>query len=210
MENKSDFIKGSPKIKEIKSLSPKMLEKCRKESDLNKILPSPRSIQKSILKKNTRLDRLQGGHSPSSDNDNNLKGAVTWDTQAIDEQNNYRKLHPGKDNKKMKIEAETKFKSVENCDDFYLKALNDVNNMKITDEIFLKILSILDAPPKRRIFRTKSTKCAENNNKHLEEIYSLTEKEKLFDNVLDTENVRTLQNTMLNKFYKEIESKSNN
>lgn len=185
----------------------------RELSDLSLKNRSPK-IQKvqSILKKTTRLEREYHSKDPSpeSEKGKTQQGGVTWDTKVIDEQNNYRKLHPCHDKKKMKSESETKFKPVENSDDSYSKAFNNVNQMKVTDDLIIKVLNVLEEPNKS-CYRSKNSKSPSSwNKKNLEKIYFLTEKEKLFGNDLEVESMRTLQNTMLNKFHKEIVSKNAN
>lgn len=214
MESKETSDENLPKMVKVKSVSPKPGEggltfKDRKFSDPNiKILRNPKK-KKSILKTGSRLKQKE--NSPDSDKEKPQQSGVTWDTKEIDdEQSNYRKLHPGKDKKKIKSETNTKYKTVENMEDSYSKAFNNVIKMKVTDDILKKVLGVLNEP-KNNLPRNKTSKSPLSSNKiGLEEIYSLTEKDKVFGNDLEKENIRTLQNTLLNKFHKEITSNNAN
>ena len=130
---------------------------------------------------------------------------VKFDIKSIKEQNDYRKDHPKLDKEKIK-EASTKYKVIEEeeNDDEYIKTLTKVNNMKTTDEIITKViegLSKSDESPKK-FKRHYSCENIKNNCKlNIEKLYSLTGDEKLFNKLEDEQKI-TLQNTLLNKFYK--------
>lgn len=210
METKNLSDDNLAAVKKVKSVSPAS-EGClnfmeRRFSEPSLKFTRSKKKKKSILKTGSLFSRqMEKSQSPDSDSPKPQQGGVTWDTKAIDEQINYRKLHPIHDKKKLKSETDTKFKPVENIEDSYSKAFNNVIKMKVTDEILKKVIDVLNEPKTENMYRTRSSKSPFNTNyKELEEIYSLTEKDKVFGNDLEKENIRTLQNTMLNKFHKEI------
>ena len=169
----------------------------KSSSDRKRKYKKDRKLSEGILKSSFhKKNKLK-----NKDEANNVK----FDIKSIEEQNDYRKDHPKLDKEKIK-EASTKYKVIEEAenDDEYIKTLTKVNNMKTTDEIITKViegLSKLDVSPKKTK-RHYSCENIKNNCKlNIEKLYSLTGNEKLFNKLEDEQKI-TLQNTLLNKFYK--------
>ena len=158
--------------------------------------------QKSILKKESRVN------SGLPKNDKSL--GIKWDNKAIDEQNAYRKRHrlSNVQRHKMKSLSRTKYNSavigVE--DDEYLRNLIKVNQITVSDDLIKNIIKLLNEP--------KDIKKVRNHSTHLKlpfkfdfqskAIRSAAENMHVFDDVLDYETKITLQNTIINKFHKEV------
>ena len=158
--------------------------------------------KKSILKKDSRIYTCQQKQEKNF--------GIKWDNKAIDEQNDYRKKHRLSNVQLYKIKSlsMTKFNSniIGEDDDYYLKNLIKVNEIKVTDEIIKNIIKKLQRPKEDKISRNYST--------HLKtpykfELYSnsnssSTNNLDVFDDILDDEKKITLQNTIINKFHKEV------
>ena len=157
--------------------------------------------QKSILKK----ERAIMGTSKQE------KGVgIIWDNKAIDEQKSYRIKHrlSNMQRHKMKSLSRTKYNSavigVE--DDEYLKNLIKVNQITLTDELIKNITNLLNEPKEFKKIRNKSThvKIPNTFDLHRKAIKNAAENIHVFEGVLDDESKITLQNTIINKFHKEV------
>jgi hypothetical protein len=158
--------------------------------------------QKSILKKESRA------YSGIPKNDKSL--GIKWDNKAIDEQNAYRMRHrlSNVQRHKMKSLSRTKYNSavigVE--DDEYLKNLIKVNQITVSDELIKNVIKILNEPKEVKKVRNHSTqlKVPFTFNLQSKAIRSAAENMHVFDDILDYETKITLQNTIINKFHKEV------
>ncbi len=157
--------------------------------------------QKSILKK----ERAIMGTSKQE------KGVgIIWDNKAIDEQKSYRIKHrlSNMQRHKMKSLSRTKYNSavigVE--DDEYLKNLIKVNQITLTDELIKNITNLLNEPKEFKKVRNNSTHIKIPNTFDLNSkaIRDASENMHVFEGVLDDESKITLQNTIINKFHKEV------
>ena len=157
--------------------------------------------QKSILKK----ERAIMGTSKQE------KGVgIIWDNKAIDEQKSYRIKHrlSNMQRHKMKSLSRTKYNSavigVE--DDEYLKNLIKVNQITLTDELIKNITNLLNEPKEFKKVRNNSTNIKIPNTFDLNSkaIRDASENMHVFEGVLDDESKITLQNTIINKFHKEV------
>ena len=158
--------------------------------------------KKSILKKDSRIYTGQQKQEKSL--------GIKWDNKAIDEQNDYRKKHRLSNAQLYKIKSlsRTKFNSnvIGEDDDQYLKNLIKVNEIKVTDELIKNIIKKLQGPKDDKIFRNHSTVL---KTPYKFELYSnsnssSTDNLDVFDDILDDEKKITLQNTIINKFHKEV------
>ena len=135
---------------------------------------------------------------------------IKWDNKAIDEQNAYRKIHrlSNVQRHKMKSLSRTKYNSavigVE--DDEYLKNLIKVNQITVTDDLIKNIIKILNEPKELKKVRNNSTKLKfpTKFDFNSQAIRSAAENIHVFDDVTDYETKITLQNTIINKFHKEV------
>ena len=126
------------------------------------------------------------------------------------EQNAYRKIHrlSNVQRHKMKSLSRTKYNSavigVE--DDEYLKNLIKVNQITVTDDLIKNIIKILNEPKELKKVRNNSTKLKfpTKFDFNSQAIRSAAENIHVFDDVTDYETKITLQNTIINKFHKEV------
>lgn len=72
------------------------------------------------------------------------KKSVTWDWKSLEENERENKLHPV--TKKI-TEPKTPYTAYEGGDDEYLEKLNEVNNIKATDELLSKVINNLQNAP---------------------------------------------------------------
>ena len=109
---------------------------------------------------------------------------------------------------KMKSLSRTKYNSavigVE--DDEYLKNLIKVNQITVSDELIKNVIKILNEPKEVKKVRNHSTqlKVPFTFNLQSKAIRSAAENMHVFDDILDYETKITLQNTIINKFHKEV------
>ena len=188
---------------EIKGQSTPEKEECndltgkKSNSDKKRKYKKDRKLSEGILRSNF----LKSKKLKNQVEANNVK----FDVKSIEELDDYRKNRPKLDKEKIK-EASTIYKVIEETDndDEYIKTLNKVNSIKTTDEIITKIVEVLirsDESP-RKIKRRFSCENINNTCKlNINNLYSLTGDEKLFNKLEDEQRI-TLQNTLLNKFYK--------
>ena len=158
--------------------------------------------KKSILKKDSRIYTGQQKQEKSL--------GIKWDNKAIDEQNDYRKKHRLSNAQLYKIKSlsRTKFNSnvIGEDDDQYLKNLIKVNEIKVTDELIKNIIKKLQRPKEDKISRNHSTilKTPYKFELYSNSNSSSTDNLDVFDDILDDEKKITLQNTIINKFHKEV------
>ena len=157
--------------------------------------------KKSILKKESRVFLGLPKNEKSI--------GIQWDDKAIDEQTAYRKNHrlSKVQRHKMKSNSQTKYNpaviGIE--DDKYLKNLIKVNQITVTDEIIKNIIKLFNEPKEFKKVRNNSThlKVPFKFDFHSKIIRTATENIHVFDD-LDLESKITLQNTIINKFHKEV------
>ena len=157
--------------------------------------------QKSILKKERAI----------METSKQEKGVgIIWDNKAIDEQKSYRTKHrlSTMQRHKMKSLSRTKYNSavIGIEDDEYLKNLIKVNQITLTDELIKNITNLLNEPKECKKVRNNSTHIKIPNTFDLNSkaIRDAAENMHVFDGVLDDESKITLQNTIINKFHKEV------
>ena len=191
-ETKTSTIVGQTKQqKKINQISPGHIDPKNKMKKFK--------TKKSILKKDSRVYCSK----------KEKKIGIKWDEKAIDELNDYRKKHrlTNVQRNKIKSLSNTKYnseiKGVE--DDQYLKHLIKVNETTINDELIKNIIKMLKEP-KEKIVRNYSTQLKAPNMLDLQENSNSPDLENkdVFDDVLDDEVKLTLQNTIINKFQKEV------
>ena len=171
----------------------------KSNSDKKRRYKKDRKLSEGILRSSFHKSKKVKNQEES----NNVK----FDVKSIEELDDYKKNHPKLDKEKIK-EASTVYKVIEEIDndDEYIKTLNKVNSIKTTDEIITNIIKVLirsDGSPKktRRHFSCENIKNTCKLN--IKKLYSLAGDEKLFNKLEDEQKI-TLQNTLLNKFYKVV------
>lgn len=208
MEGKpNDKIENSEKINneicDPATQEKKLIELSPGNPESNKMKKIKNKKLNTILKKESRV------YFGINKNQNQKSLGIKWDNKAIDEQNAYRQRHrlSTVQRHKMKSVSQTKYNSavigVE--DDDYLKNLIKVNQIKVTDELIKNIIKIFNEPKEYKKVRNNSTriKTPFRFDFHSNAIRSAA-KNINFDGVLDLESKITLQNTIINKFHKEV------
>ena len=177
----------------------------KSNSDKKRKYRKDRKLSEGILKSSFHKAKVLKNKDEASSN-------VRFDIKSIEEQSDYRKNHPKLDKEKIK-EASTKYQVIEEADDDdYIKTLNKVNNIKTNDEIISKIIQVLnrsDGSPKKTKRHFSSENIKNNCKLNIKNLYSLTGDEQLFNNLEDEQKI-TLQNTLLNKFYKVVKENEGN
>ena len=176
---------------------------------------SEKKITNGILKKE-RTRKASNFCKKDKQTQNNINinnnNSVKWDNSSINEQKDYRKNHP-LDKEKLK-ESQSKYASVLDNGDVYMKGLNKVNEINPNDEVICKILNSLkvNSHKNKCMKRHKSSLIIGKYRKvfNLNEFYRITENEKIFDESLGEEQKLTLKNTLFNKINQTIPGKEVN
>jgi len=203
--------KSNDKIENSEKINAEICDPATQEKKLVELSPG-NSENKNKKNKNKKLNTILKKESrvyfgiPKSQKSLGIK----WDNKAIDEQNAYRQRHrlSTVQRHKMKSVSQTKYNSavigVE--DDDYLKNLIKVNQIKVTDELIKNIIKILNEPKEYKKVRNNSTrlKTPFKFDFHSNAIKSAAKHINVFDGELDLESKITLQNTIINKFHKEV------
>ena len=163
-------------------------------SDRKKVVP--------LLKPPSRLRRFNKNEKETNQ-ENSLTGIV-WDNKTIEEQYLERKLHP-----RLKIDEPKTPYPGGNDEDIYEEGLNKVNEIKPTEELLNNVVAALnekenDDKKKSNIYELKK-KAYTNEYTHALKFYE--ENKEKFDD-LSGERKICLENTLINKFQKEIRSLS--
>ena len=164
---------------------------------------SERKLTSGILKH--KKSRKQS-HFIQKEKIENTSG-IKWDDKSIEKQKDYRKNHPV-DKEKFKNSIAKYASSVIDKDDIYVKELNKVNEMNANDEIISIIFNLINDSNTKNINLKRNKSCL-TIGKHkkalsLQDLYDMTEKEKIFDDSLGEEQKLTLINTLYNKIKKEV------
>ena len=166
-------------------------------------------LKRQRVRKESNFCKREKGDNNNNNNNNN---SIKWDNKTINEQKDYRKKHP-LDKEKLKSSI-SKYTSIEDNDDIYIKGLKKVNEIKGNDEIINKIFNTLNEniSKKKHLKRNKSCLMIGKFKRklNLKYFYMITEKEKIFDESLGEEQKLTLQNTLFNKISKNIKQKDSN
>ncbi len=162
-----------------------------------KKVSSKRKISSGILKSTKSNISTEKERIPKSSN------CITWDNNAINEQQNYRKKHP-LDKTKLK-NSKSKFSNniIYNEEDVYMKGLNKVN--QLNDEFIQKVIKALSGNNKNvKRIRSCLTFGKFQRQYDMREFYQVTDMENIFDESLGQEQKLTLQNTLYNKICKDV------
>ena len=169
---------------------------------------SERKLTSGILK---RQKIRKASHFINRENRIKSSG-IKWDNKTIEEQKDYRKNHP-LDKEKLKNSISKYTNPIIDNNDVYMKALNKVNQINDNDELICKIFNALNEK------KSGKKKCMKRNRSclligkykrmlDLKQFYSITEKEKIFDENLEEEQKLTLQITLYNKINKNVNDKN--
>jgi len=207
-------VKSNEKIENSQKINDEICDPATQEKKLIELSPGNSEANKMKKMKSKKLNTILKKEPrvylgiPKNQNQKSL--GIKWDNKAIDEQNAYRQRHrlSTVQRHKMKSVSQTKYNSavigVE--DDDYLKNLIKVNQIKVTDELIKNIIKIFNEPKEYKKVRNNSTriKIPFKFDFHSNAIKSAAKNINVFDGELDLESKITLQNTIINKFHKEV------
>jgi hypothetical protein len=130
---------------------------------------------------------------------NNCQTGIIWDNKTIEEQHLDRKLH-----RKVKIdEPKTSYPDGDK-EDLYEEGMNKVNEIKATEELLKNVVDSLNINNKSK---TGKLKVRTYSNDYANTFKFDKENNKKFED-LTGERKLCLQNTLINKFHKEVRSLS--
>ena len=132
------------------------------------------------------------------------KSGIIWDNKTIDEQYLDRKLHP-----RIKIdEPKTPYPDGDD-NDAYQEGMNKLNEIKPTEELLNDVVNSLkeNNEEKKKNLKTQELKKKAYGNEFTEALKFYNENKDKFDE-LNCERKITLQNTLINKFHKEVRNLS--
>lgn len=136
------------------------------------------------------------------------KKTVSLKMSKIDQEEEEKNKHSAKEEKEIKIKSQAVYnKNDDKIDDIYLKNLNKVNKIKANDDFIVTVLKALELTEgsKAKFMKQRSSAMAIGGNRlHLQAVDAIATKTKVFDEGLDDTSKLTLENTILNKFQKEV------
>ena len=186
-ENESIPKKTNRKKKYLKKSSKRQLSEAQK-----KVIP--------LLKPPSRCRKF--GKSQNLKKKNNEK-TIIWDNKTIEKQCLDRKLHP-----RIKIDENKALYPNGDDDDLYQEGINKVNEIKPTEEIINNVIETLNKMDKIEN-NNKANKLKKNvfDNEYIEALKFYHENIMKCDD-LSGERIICLQNTLINKFHKELRTLS--
>ncbi len=184
------------------------------DKDLPKIKKHKKSFKKSRFNKEQKVVPLlkppskrrkydEKGNLQNDDNSRNQNGII-WDNKTIDEQYLDRKLHP-----RIKIdEPKTPYPDGDESD-IYQEGINKLNEIKPTEELLNNVVNSLmeTNEEKKKNIKTNELKKKAYGNEYTAALKFYNENKEKFDE-LNGERKITLQNTLINKFHKEVRNLS--
>ena len=195
-----------------------------KENNLNltdQDLPHIKKVRKekkSIKRANTKTNQNQIKVVPllkppskrrkfdkdgKSKNQDNSQTGIIWDNKTIEEQYLDRKLHP-----RIKIdEPKTPYPDGDD-EDIYQEGINKVNEIKLTEELLTDVVASLNEKDKDKIkSNTAELKKKAYSNEYTTALKFYNENKEKYED-LTGERKMSLENTLINKFHKEVRNAS--
>ena len=132
------------------------------------------------------------------------KSGIVWDNKTIDEQYLDRIQHP-----RIKIdEPKTPYPDGDE-NDLYQEGMNKLNEIKPTEELLKDVVNSLmeNDEEKKKNLKTKELKKKAYGNEYTKALKFYNENKEKFDD-LSSERKMSLQNTLINKFHKEVRNLS--
>ena len=139
-------------------------------------------------------------------NEENIKqkSGIIWDNKTIDEQYLDRKLHP-----RIKIdEPKTPYPDGDD-NDLYQEGINKLNEIKPTEELLNDVVNslLVKDEEEKKNSKTKELKKRAYENEYTKALQFYNENKDKFED-LSGERKLSLQNTLINKFHKEVRNLS--
>ena len=138
-----------------------------------------------------------------SKNQDNSQTGIIWDNKTIEEQYLDRKLHP-----RIKIdEPKTPYPDGDD-EDIYQEGINKVNEIKLTEELLTDVVASLNEKDKDKIkSNTAELKRKAYSNEYTTALKFYNENKEKYED-LTGERKMSLENTLINKFHKEVRNAS--
>ena len=133
----------------------------------------------------------------------NSQTGIIWDNKTIEEQYLDRKLHP-----RIKIdEPKTPYPDGDD-EDIYQEGINKVNEIKLTEELLTDVVASLNEKDKDKIkSNTAELKRKAYSNEYTTALKFYNENKEKYED-LTGERKMSLENTLINKFHKEVRNAS--
>jgi len=184
------------------------------DNNLPKVKKHKKSFKKARFNKEVKVvpllkppsKRRKYDENGNLENDEKIhnKSGIIWDNKTIDEQYLDRKLHP-----RIKIdEPKTPYPDGDD-NDAYQEGMNKLNEIKPTEELLNDVVNSLkeNNEEKKKNLKTQELKKKAYGNEFTEALKFYNENKDKFDE-LNCERKITLQNTLINKFHKEVRNLS--
>ena len=136
-------------------------------------------------------------------NQDNSQTGIIWDNKTIEEQYLDRKLHP-----RIKIdEPKTPYPDGDD-EDIYQEGINKVNEIKLTEELLTNVVASLNEKDKEKMkSNTIELKKRAYSNEYTTALKFYKENKEKYED-LTGERKMSLENTLINKFHKEVRNAS--
>ncbi len=181
-----------------------ILKKLKKEKNsLKKASKKPFNDNKKIvplLKPPSKRRKFNTKEKETNQENSQISGII-WDNKTIDEQYLERKLHP-----RIKIdEPKTPYPDGDD-EDIYQEGINKVNEIKLTEELLNNVVAALNEKEndrKENKTNTNELKKRAYSNEYTTALKFYHENKEKYDD-LSGERKICLENTLINKFHKEV------
>ena len=181
--------KDLPNIKKLNK-DKKSIKKTRTKSFQEKLKVVP------LLKPPSK--RRKFDKEGKTTNQENSQNGIIWDNKTIEEQYLDRKLHP-----RIKIdEPKTPYPDGDD-EDIYQEGINKVNEIKPTEELLNNVVASLNEKEEKKESNTQELKKKAYANEFTTALKFYNENKEKFDD-LSGERKICLENTLINKFHKEV------
>ena len=197
IENNYLADSGLPHIKKSRKDKKSIKKTSNKQNqDQKKVIP--------LLKPPSK--RRKFDKEGKSKNNENSKTGIIWDNKTIEEQYLDRKLHP-----RIKIdEPKTPYPDGDDGD-IYQEGINKVNEIKLTEELLSNVVASLNEKDKDKDkgiqSNTQELKKKAYSNEYTSALKFYNENKEKFEDLTGERKI-SLENTLINKFHKEVRNAS--
>ena len=203
-ENENEYEKLKGKISEKHLTNDKIIHKDKKSMKRARTKTFQEQIKVVPLLKPPNKRRKFDKNGKTTNQENSQSGII-WDNKTIEEQYLDRKLHP-----RIKIdEPKTPYPDGDD-EDVYQEGINKVNEIKPTEELLNNVVASLnekDKDKKEKSSNTKELKKRAYSNEFTVALKFYNENKEKFED-LSGERKKCLENTLINKFHKEVRNLS--
>ena len=197
-ENQKDNLENN--IKRL-SLTDKNLPKVKKHKKSFKKAGFNKEVKVvPLLKPPSKRRKYDENGNLENEEKIHNKSGIIWDNKTIDEQYLDRKLHP-----RIKIdEPKTPYPDGDESD-LYQEGINKLNEIKPTEELLNEVVNSLkeNDDEKKKNLKTKELKKKAYDNEYTKALKFYNENREKFED-LPLERKKSLTNTLINKFHKEV------